>query len=163
MPALPTAGFVHQFCRFRPFIRSRRQSSSTSSPFRSLYATPVLALSCAPTIASTALMPARTPTSLPKSSKAWSFRLGRHPEPKADATHVVSKLAGTPGPIGIAIGIAPPFYVNYDEGTEGRLQVVRRREEACPPFIRNSTSPTPPRATPDSTSHPAIPPKSPSP
>jgi beta-glucosidase len=36
--------------------------------------------------------------------------------PKADATHVVPKLAGAPGLIGMAMGIAPPFEVNYDEG-----------------------------------------------
>jgi len=36
--------------------------------------------------------------------------------PKADAMHVVPKLAGAPGPIGMAMGIAPPFDVNYDEG-----------------------------------------------
>ena len=36
--------------------------------------------------------------------------------PKADAAHVVPKLPGAPGPIGMAMGIAPPFDVNYDEG-----------------------------------------------
>jgi beta-glucosidase len=36
--------------------------------------------------------------------------------PKADATHVVPKLVGAPGLIGMAMGIAPPFDVNYDEG-----------------------------------------------
>ena len=36
--------------------------------------------------------------------------------PKADATHVVPRLPGAPGPIGMAMGIAPPFDVNYDEG-----------------------------------------------
>ena len=36
--------------------------------------------------------------------------------PKADATHVVPKLPGAPGLIGMAMGIAPPFEVNYDEG-----------------------------------------------
>jgi beta-glucosidase len=36
--------------------------------------------------------------------------------PKADATHVVPKLPGAPGPIGMMMGIAPPFDVNYDEG-----------------------------------------------
>jgi beta-glucosidase len=36
--------------------------------------------------------------------------------PNTDATHVVPKLAGAPGMIGMAMGIAPPFDVNYDEG-----------------------------------------------
>jgi len=36
--------------------------------------------------------------------------------PKADATHVVPRLPGAPGPIGMMMGIAPPFDVNYDEG-----------------------------------------------
>jgi beta-glucosidase len=36
--------------------------------------------------------------------------------PKPDATHVVPKLVGAPGPIGMAMGIAPPFDVSYDEG-----------------------------------------------
>lgn len=36
--------------------------------------------------------------------------------PKPDAAHVVPKLAGAPGLIGMAMGVAPPFDVNYDEG-----------------------------------------------
>jgi len=36
--------------------------------------------------------------------------------PKADATHVVPRLPGAPGPDGMMMGIAPPFDVNYDEG-----------------------------------------------
>jgi beta-glucosidase len=36
--------------------------------------------------------------------------------PKPDATHVVPRLPGAPGLIGMAMGIAPSFNVNYDEG-----------------------------------------------
>ncbi len=36
--------------------------------------------------------------------------------PKADANHPVPKLAGAPGLIGMAMGIAPSFDVPYDEG-----------------------------------------------
>jgi beta-glucosidase len=36
--------------------------------------------------------------------------------PKPDATHVVPRLPGAPGLIGMAMGIAPSFDVNYDEG-----------------------------------------------
>ena len=36
--------------------------------------------------------------------------------PKPDAEHQIPKLAGAPGLIGMAMGIAPPFDVHYDEG-----------------------------------------------
>ncbi|HKD62290.1 MAG TPA: glycoside hydrolase family 3 C-terminal domain-containing protein [Terracidiphilus sp.] len=36
--------------------------------------------------------------------------------PRADADHKVPKLAGAPGMIGMAMGIAPPFDAQYDEG-----------------------------------------------
>ena len=36
--------------------------------------------------------------------------------PKADADHPVPRLAGAPGFIGMAMGIAPDFDVHYDEG-----------------------------------------------
>ena len=36
--------------------------------------------------------------------------------PKPDAEHQIPKLAGVPGLIGMAMGIAPPFDVHYDEG-----------------------------------------------
>jgi beta-glucosidase len=36
--------------------------------------------------------------------------------PKADADHPVPRLAGAPGMIGMAMGIAPDFDVHYDEG-----------------------------------------------
>jgi beta-glucosidase len=43
-----------------------------------------------------------------------------HPQhigpPKPDATHPVPKLAGAPGFVGMFMGIAPFFDVNYDEG-----------------------------------------------
>jgi beta-glucosidase len=57
----------------------------------------------------------RLPITFPKSEADLPHPIHIDP-PKADATHVVPKLAGAPGPIGMAMGIAPPFDVNYDEG-----------------------------------------------
>jgi len=57
----------------------------------------------------------RLPITFPKSESDLPHPAHVDP-PKADATHVVPKLAGVPGPIGMAMGIAPPFDVNYDEG-----------------------------------------------
>jgi len=57
----------------------------------------------------------KLPITFPKSEADLPHPFHVDP-PKADATHVVPKLAGAPGLIGMAMGIAPPFDVNYDEG-----------------------------------------------
>ena len=57
----------------------------------------------------------RLPITFPKSEADLPHPTHVDP-PKADATHVIPKLPGVPGPIGMAMGIAPPFDVNYDEG-----------------------------------------------
>ena len=57
----------------------------------------------------------RLPITFPKREADLPHPIHVDP-PKADATHVVPKLPGAPGPIGMAMGIAPPFDVNYDEG-----------------------------------------------
>ena len=57
----------------------------------------------------------KLPITFPKSEADLPHPIHVDP-PKADATHVVPKLPGAPGPIGMAMGIAPPFDVNYNEG-----------------------------------------------
>ena len=57
----------------------------------------------------------KLPITFPKSEADLPHPIHADP-PKPDATHVVPKLPGAPGLIGMAMGIAPSFDVNYDEG-----------------------------------------------
>ncbi|MGA2571586.1 MAG: glycoside hydrolase family 3 C-terminal domain-containing protein [Terracidiphilus sp.] len=57
----------------------------------------------------------RLPLTFPK-SEADLPHPGHVDPPKADAAHPVPHLAGAPGLIGMAMGIAPDFDVQYDEG-----------------------------------------------
>jgi beta-glucosidase len=57
----------------------------------------------------------KLPITFPKSEADLPHPIHVDP-PKPDATHVVPKLPGAPGLIGMAMGIAPSFDVNYDEG-----------------------------------------------
>jgi beta-glucosidase len=57
----------------------------------------------------------KLPLTFPKSEADLPHPVHFDP-PKADANHPIPKLAGAPGLIGMAMGIAPPFDVNYDEG-----------------------------------------------
>ena len=57
----------------------------------------------------------RLPLTFPKSEADLPHPVHADP-PKHDAEHPVPKLPGAPGMIGMAMGIAPWFDVNYDEG-----------------------------------------------
>jgi beta-glucosidase len=57
----------------------------------------------------------KLPLTFPKSEADLPHPVHVDP-PKADASHPVPKLAGAPGMIGMAMGIAPFFDVQYDEG-----------------------------------------------
>jgi beta-glucosidase len=57
----------------------------------------------------------KLPITFPKSESDLPHPVHVDP-PKADANHPIPKLAGAPGLIGMAMGIAPSFDVPYDEG-----------------------------------------------
>lgn len=57
----------------------------------------------------------RLPLTFPKSEGDLPHPVHADP-PKVDADHPMPKLAGAPGVIGMAMGIAPHFDVHYDEG-----------------------------------------------
>jgi beta-glucosidase len=57
----------------------------------------------------------KLPLTFPKSEADLPHPVHADP-PKVDAEHPMPKLAGAPGPIGMAMGIAPHFEVHYDEG-----------------------------------------------
>ena len=57
----------------------------------------------------------RLPLTFPRSEADLPHPVHADP-PKPDAEHTVPHLAGAPGIIGMAMGIAPPFDANYDEG-----------------------------------------------
>jgi beta-glucosidase len=57
----------------------------------------------------------KLPITFPKSESDLPHPVHVDP-PKADTNHPIPKLAGTPGLIGMAMGIAPAFDVTYDEG-----------------------------------------------
>ncbi|MGB6191976.1 MAG: glycoside hydrolase family 3 C-terminal domain-containing protein [Terracidiphilus sp.] len=57
----------------------------------------------------------RLPLTFPRSEADLPHPVHADP-PKVDAEHPMPKLAGAPGMIGMAMGIAPHFDVHYDEG-----------------------------------------------